>query len=142
MLNPNTMWQWQLSSREQNLFQEATASVLGEGNYTEYQNLVDPSKGKPGKHILYDCSEHLNALIKPHSCHNLDKKKWLECHQQGGAPRLGCHLLPGPRSPPTQLVSYSSGGRGHPVHAPFSRRCSVALLAVTFGFRFSLNESS
>ena len=41
--------------RNKNPFQEATAFVLGEGNYTEYQKLVDNRKGKQDKHVLYGC---------------------------------------------------------------------------------------
>ncbi|OWK14410.1 hypothetical protein Celaphus_00000415 [Cervus elaphus hippelaphus] len=41
--------------RNKNPFQEATVFVLGEGNCTEYQKLVDNRKGKQGKHVLYGC---------------------------------------------------------------------------------------
>ncbi|XP_045143587.1 sec1 family domain-containing protein 1 [Echinops telfairi] len=47
--------------RNKNPFQEAIVFVVGGGNYIEYQNLVDYIKGKPGKHILYGCSELFNA---------------------------------------------------------------------------------
>ena len=38
--------------RNKNSFQEAIVFVLGEGNYIEYQKLVDNGKGKRGKHVL------------------------------------------------------------------------------------------
>ncbi|XP_028677110.1 sec1 family domain-containing protein 1 [Erpetoichthys calabaricus] len=47
--------------RNKNPFQEAIIFVVGGGNYIEYQNLVDYVKGKPGKHVLYGCSELFNA---------------------------------------------------------------------------------
>ncbi|ELK28538.1 Sec1 family domain-containing protein 1 [Myotis davidii] len=40
---------------------QAIVFVVGGGNYIEYQNLIDYIKGKPGKHILYGCSELFNA---------------------------------------------------------------------------------
>ncbi|GCB81679.1 hypothetical protein scyTo_0022217, partial [Scyliorhinus torazame] len=39
----------------------AIVFVVGGGNYIEYQNLVDYTKNKPGKHVLYGCSELFNA---------------------------------------------------------------------------------
>ncbi|XP_032882879.1 sec1 family domain-containing protein 1 isoform X1 [Amblyraja radiata] len=47
--------------RNKNPFQEAIVFVVGGGNYIEYQNLVDYTKNKPGKHVLYGCSELFNA---------------------------------------------------------------------------------
>ncbi|EPQ16920.1 Cochlin [Myotis brandtii] len=41
--------------------EKAIVFVVGGGNYIEYQNLIDYIKGKPGKHILYGCSELFNA---------------------------------------------------------------------------------
>ncbi|CAB1331144.1 unnamed protein product, partial [Coregonus sp. 'balchen'] len=43
--------------RNKNPFQEAIVFVVGGGNYIEYQNLVDYTKAKPGKRVLYGCSE-------------------------------------------------------------------------------------
>uniref|UniRef100_A0AAZ3NUV7 Sec1 family domain-containing protein 1 n=1 Tax=Oncorhynchus tshawytscha TaxID=74940 RepID=A0AAZ3NUV7_ONCTS len=47
--------------RNKNPFQEAIVFVVGGGNYIEYQNLVDYTKAKPGKRVLYGCSELFNA---------------------------------------------------------------------------------
>ncbi|XP_048394225.1 sec1 family domain-containing protein 1 [Stegostoma tigrinum] len=47
--------------RNKNPFQEAIVFVVGGGNYIEYQNIVDYTKSKPGKHVLYGCSELFNA---------------------------------------------------------------------------------
>uniref|UniRef100_A0A1A8KDF3 Sec1 family domain-containing protein 1 n=2 Tax=Nothobranchius kuhntae TaxID=321403 RepID=A0A1A8KDF3_NOTKU len=47
--------------RNKNPFQEAIVFVVGGGNYIEYQNLVDYSKSKPGRKVLYGCSELFNA---------------------------------------------------------------------------------
>lgn len=47
--------------RNKNPFQEAIVFVVGGGNYIEYQNLVDYTKSKPGKKVLYGCSELFNA---------------------------------------------------------------------------------
>uniref|UniRef100_A0A674A7U1 Sec1 family domain-containing protein 1 n=2 Tax=Salmo trutta TaxID=8032 RepID=A0A674A7U1_SALTR len=48
------------SERSRLLFQ-AVVFVVGGGNYIEYQNLVDYTKAKPGKRVLYGCSELFNA---------------------------------------------------------------------------------
>ncbi|AWP15901.1 putative sec1 family domain-containing protein 1 [Scophthalmus maximus] len=47
--------------RNKNPFQEAIVFVVGGGNYIEYQNLVDYSKSKQGKKVVYGCSELFNA---------------------------------------------------------------------------------
>uniref|UniRef100_A0A8C6TSL2 Sec1 family domain-containing protein 1 n=1 Tax=Neogobius melanostomus TaxID=47308 RepID=A0A8C6TSL2_9GOBI len=47
--------------RNKNPFQEAIVFVVGGGNYVEYQNLVDYSKSKQGKKVVYGCSELFNA---------------------------------------------------------------------------------
>uniref|UniRef100_A0A6Q2Y212 Sec1 family domain-containing protein 1 n=1 Tax=Esox lucius TaxID=8010 RepID=A0A6Q2Y212_ESOLU len=47
--------------RNKNPFQEAIVFMVGGGNYIEYQNLVDYTKAKPGKKVLYGCSELFNA---------------------------------------------------------------------------------
>uniref|UniRef100_A0AAX7U566 Sec1 family domain-containing protein 1 n=1 Tax=Astatotilapia calliptera TaxID=8154 RepID=A0AAX7U566_ASTCA len=47
--------------RNKNPFQEAIVFVVGGGNYIEYQNLVDYTKSKQGKKIVYGCSELFNA---------------------------------------------------------------------------------
>ncbi|XP_053553913.1 sec1 family domain-containing protein 1 [Bombina bombina] len=47
--------------RNKNPFQEAIVFVVGGGNYIEYQNLVDYTKTKQGKHVLYGCTELFNA---------------------------------------------------------------------------------
>ncbi|KAJ8391420.1 hypothetical protein AAFF_G00090500 [Aldrovandia affinis] len=47
--------------RNKNPFQEAIVFVVGGGNYIEYQNLVDYTKAKQGKRVLYGCSELFNA---------------------------------------------------------------------------------
>ncbi|NP_878281.2 sec1 family domain-containing protein 1 [Danio rerio] len=47
--------------RNKNPFQEAIVFVVGGGNYIEYQNLVDYTKTRQGKRILYGCSELFNA---------------------------------------------------------------------------------
>ncbi|XP_077477796.1 sec1 family domain-containing protein 1 [Stigmatopora argus] len=47
--------------RNKNPFQEAIVFVVGGGNYIEYQNLVDYTKSKSGKKIIYGCSELFNA---------------------------------------------------------------------------------
>ncbi|XP_014374781.1 sec1 family domain-containing protein 1 isoform X2 [Alligator sinensis] len=47
--------------RNKSPFQEAIVFVVGGGNYIEYQNLVDYTKGRQGKHVLYGCSELFNA---------------------------------------------------------------------------------
>uniref|UniRef100_A0A8C7GDX2 Sec1 family domain containing 1 n=1 Tax=Oncorhynchus kisutch TaxID=8019 RepID=A0A8C7GDX2_ONCKI len=47
--------------RNKNPFQEAIVFMVGGGNYVEYQNLVDYTKAKPGKRVLYGCSELFNA---------------------------------------------------------------------------------
>ncbi|XP_050989819.1 sec1 family domain-containing protein 1 [Labeo rohita] len=47
--------------RNKNPFQEAIVFVVGGGNYIEYQNLVDYTKARQGKRILYGCSELFNA---------------------------------------------------------------------------------
>ncbi|XP_013877598.1 sec1 family domain-containing protein 1 [Austrofundulus limnaeus] len=47
--------------RNKNPFQEAIVFVVGGGNYIEYQNLVDYAKSKPGRKIIYGCSELFNA---------------------------------------------------------------------------------
>uniref|UniRef100_A0A8C4TAB0 Sec1 family domain containing 1 n=1 Tax=Erpetoichthys calabaricus TaxID=27687 RepID=A0A8C4TAB0_ERPCA len=57
-----------------NSFYPAIIFVVGGGNYIEYQNLVDYVKGKPGKHVLYGCSELFNASqflkqVIMHKCH-------------------------------------------------------------------------
>lgn len=87
--SPNAAWQGQLSSKNENPFQEALVFVLGGDRSIEYHNLVDYIRGKPGKHILYDCSEHSNAFIKFHktSVTTQTSKSSLEFNGQGGAPR-------------------------------------------------------
>uniref|UniRef100_A0A8K9UQV6 Sec1 family domain-containing protein 1 n=1 Tax=Oncorhynchus mykiss TaxID=8022 RepID=A0A8K9UQV6_ONCMY len=75
--------------RNKNPFQEAIVFVVGGGNYIEYQNLVDYTKAKPGKRVLYGCSELFNAgqFIK----------------QVGGPPALGVR----PKwQPITHIVHY------------------------------------
>lgn len=47
--------------RNKNPFQEAIVFVVGGGNYVEYQNLVDYTKSKQGKKVVYGCSELFNA---------------------------------------------------------------------------------
>uniref|UniRef100_A0A3P8T0L0 Sec1 family domain containing 1 n=1 Tax=Amphiprion percula TaxID=161767 RepID=A0A3P8T0L0_AMPPE len=47
--------------RNKNPFQEAIVFVVGGGNYIEYQNLVDYTKSKQGKKVIYGCSELFNA---------------------------------------------------------------------------------
>uniref|UniRef100_A0A3Q3WY04 Uncharacterized protein n=1 Tax=Mola mola TaxID=94237 RepID=A0A3Q3WY04_MOLML len=47
--------------RNKNPFQEAIVFVVGGGNYIEYQNLVDYTKVKQGKKVIYGCSELFNA---------------------------------------------------------------------------------
>ncbi|XP_057715607.1 sec1 family domain-containing protein 1 [Corythoichthys intestinalis] len=47
--------------RNKNPFQEAIVFVVGGGNYIEYQNLVDYTKSKVGKKVIYGCSELFNA---------------------------------------------------------------------------------
>lgn len=47
--------------RNKNPFQEAIVFVVGGGNYIEYQNLVDYTKSKQGKKVVYGCSELFNA---------------------------------------------------------------------------------
>ncbi|XP_008396904.1 sec1 family domain-containing protein 1-like [Poecilia reticulata] len=47
--------------RNKNPFQEAIVFVVGGGNYIEYQNLVDYAKSKPGRKVVYGCSELFNA---------------------------------------------------------------------------------
>ncbi|XP_061531379.1 sec1 family domain-containing protein 1 [Phycodurus eques] len=47
--------------RNKNPFHEAIVFVVGGGNYIEYQNLVDYTKSKAGKKIVYGCSELFNA---------------------------------------------------------------------------------
>lgn len=47
--------------RNKNPFQEAIVFVVGGGNYIEYQNLVDYAKSKPGKKVVYGCSELFNS---------------------------------------------------------------------------------
>ncbi|XP_016124997.1 sec1 family domain-containing protein 1-like [Sinocyclocheilus grahami] len=47
--------------RNKNPFQEAIVFVVGGGNYIEYQNLVDYTKARQGKRVLYGCSELFNA---------------------------------------------------------------------------------
>ncbi|XP_017295893.1 sec1 family domain-containing protein 1 isoform X1 [Kryptolebias marmoratus] len=47
--------------RNKNPFQEAIVFVVGGGNYIEYQNLVDYAKSKPGRKVIYGCSELFNA---------------------------------------------------------------------------------
>ncbi|XP_077421344.1 sec1 family domain-containing protein 1 [Vanacampus margaritifer] len=47
--------------RNKNPFQEAVVFVVGGGNYIEYQNLVDYTKSKAGKKMIYGCSELFNA---------------------------------------------------------------------------------
>uniref|UniRef100_A0A669ENS8 Sec1 family domain-containing protein 1 n=1 Tax=Oreochromis niloticus TaxID=8128 RepID=A0A669ENS8_ORENI len=44
-----------------NPFQEAIVFVVGGGNFIEYQNLVDYTKSKQGKKVVYGCSELFNA---------------------------------------------------------------------------------
>uniref|UniRef100_A0A3Q2DUM2 Sec1 family domain containing 1 n=1 Tax=Cyprinodon variegatus TaxID=28743 RepID=A0A3Q2DUM2_CYPVA len=39
----------------------AIVFVVGGGNYIEYQNLVDYTKSKPGRKVVYGCSELFNA---------------------------------------------------------------------------------
>uniref|UniRef100_A0A8C6TQV6 Sec1 family domain containing 1 n=1 Tax=Neogobius melanostomus TaxID=47308 RepID=A0A8C6TQV6_9GOBI len=43
------------------VFVQAIVFVVGGGNYVEYQNLVDYSKSKQGKKVVYGCSELFNA---------------------------------------------------------------------------------
>uniref|UniRef100_A0A3Q2X7B4 Sec1 family domain-containing protein 1 n=2 Tax=Hippocampus comes TaxID=109280 RepID=A0A3Q2X7B4_HIPCM len=47
--------------RNKNPFQEAIVFVVGGGNYIEYQNLVDYTKSRAGKKVIYGCSELFNA---------------------------------------------------------------------------------
>ncbi|XP_029688903.1 sec1 family domain-containing protein 1 [Takifugu rubripes] len=47
--------------RNKNPFQEAIVFVVGGGNYIEYQNLVDYTKVKQGKKVIYGCSELFSA---------------------------------------------------------------------------------
>uniref|UniRef100_A0A669DA88 Sec1 family domain-containing protein 1 n=2 Tax=Oreochromis niloticus TaxID=8128 RepID=A0A669DA88_ORENI len=47
--------------RNKNPFQEAIVFVVGGGNFIEYQNLVDYTKSKQGKKVVYGCSELFNA---------------------------------------------------------------------------------
>lgn len=50
--------------RNRSPFQDAIVFVVGGGNYIEYQNLVDYTKGKSGpatKKILYGCTDLVNA---------------------------------------------------------------------------------
>ncbi|KAK3563097.1 hypothetical protein QTP86_016332 [Hemibagrus guttatus] len=47
--------------RNKNPFQEAIVFVVGGGNYIEYQNLVDYTRTKQGKKVMYGCSELFNA---------------------------------------------------------------------------------
>uniref|UniRef100_A0A4W4DYM9 Sec1 family domain-containing protein 1 n=2 Tax=Electrophorus electricus TaxID=8005 RepID=A0A4W4DYM9_ELEEL len=47
--------------RNKNPFQEAIVFVVGGGNYIEYQNLVDYTKAKQGKRVMYGCSELFSA---------------------------------------------------------------------------------
>ncbi|XP_074640087.1 sec1 family domain-containing protein 1-like [Tubulanus polymorphus] len=50
--------------RNRSPFHEAIVFVVGGGNYIEYQNLIDYTKGKSGqsqKKITYGCTELLNA---------------------------------------------------------------------------------
>ncbi|KAF7704196.1 hypothetical protein HF521_021268 [Silurus meridionalis] len=48
--------------RNKNPFQEAIVFVVGGGNYIEYQNLVDYTKTKQGKKVIYGCSELFSAV--------------------------------------------------------------------------------
>uniref|UniRef100_A0A8C5HVM5 Sec1 family domain-containing protein 1 n=2 Tax=Gouania willdenowi TaxID=441366 RepID=A0A8C5HVM5_GOUWI len=43
------------------LLPQAIVFVVGGGNYIEYQNLVDYTKSKQGKKVIYGCSELFNA---------------------------------------------------------------------------------
>ncbi|KAJ6667349.1 hypothetical protein lerEdw1_017327 [Lerista edwardsae] len=65
--------------RNKNPFQEAIVFVVGGGNYIEYQNLTDYTKGKQGKHVLYGCSELFNASQflkqRPLDFPNLDRNR-------------------------------------------------------------------
>uniref|UniRef100_A0A8C1GJW7 Sec1 family domain containing 1 n=1 Tax=Cyprinus carpio TaxID=7962 RepID=A0A8C1GJW7_CYPCA len=43
------------------IISQAIVFVVGGGNYIEYQNLVDYTKARQGKRVLYGCSELFNA---------------------------------------------------------------------------------
>uniref|UniRef100_A0A8C4WV75 Sec1 family domain containing 1 n=1 Tax=Eptatretus burgeri TaxID=7764 RepID=A0A8C4WV75_EPTBU len=44
-------------SRAKTPFQEAVVVVVGGGTYTEYQNVVEYGRSKPGRRVVYGCSD-------------------------------------------------------------------------------------
>uniref|UniRef100_UPI00358E54C0 sec1 family domain-containing protein 1 n=1 Tax=Myxine glutinosa TaxID=7769 RepID=UPI00358E54C0 len=44
-------------SRAKTPFQEAVVMVVGGGTYTEYQNVVEYGRSKPGRRVVYGCSD-------------------------------------------------------------------------------------
>uniref|UniRef100_A0AAQ6APY5 Sec1 family domain-containing protein 1 n=1 Tax=Amphiprion ocellaris TaxID=80972 RepID=A0AAQ6APY5_AMPOC len=79
--------------RNKNPFQEAIVFVVGGGNYIEYQNLVDYTKSKQGKKVIYGCSELFNAA------QFIKQVRQLTCYL------LPVHLLPFTCPPATFYLS-------------------------------------
>lgn len=74
--------------RNKNSFQEAIVFVLGEGNYTEYQKLVDNRKGNEGNMFYRLLLTFSYYTVHETAVTTWEKRRGLEFNHQEELPKL------------------------------------------------------